>query len=996
MQEIQIFMFYKLKLGGLMMQNIKHIVFSLAIILLITSTLYGQSGRKRPDQPSLPAQPSTTNPTKPAEPRKNDSTSSPSNITTNPTKPTTNNTPGKVLVPSGAAITAQEIAGITSRFVFKNGVTVIVREDHSVPLVAATVMVKSGTSYESEDELGVSRVVERVLTESATSEDDPLRQLRRLGGILTSKTDFESSNYSLLAQSSGFAKLLEMHFRNLQRPSFTGEDVTRAAKYVLQANRYKLDDPFSYSQQRILQAAFDHNPSSSILDDAKLITKEQAQAFYDRYYRGGNVIVVVVGDVNSDAVRLIAQQFLGAIKPSENHSKPISKPAEGTPIRYLAERADINQTVVSVGYRVPGIKDAAVFEVLSAILTQGRGASLPQALIEPSFASKVAAQYVASNKGSLFSFQMQVVPERLVKAEDALFEQIEALRRVILSPGDLQRAKSLLEKDYYDGTLNLTRLSEQLASWESRGSYKNFDNYVKRLKTVTAEQVQQLASQYFSFSAAIVHEYEPRNAPARTAGSDPIYTPDRFDSYIKVLVPSVNKETISKDDIIYAPEKALVKQGKDRFEQTTEGGFLLDLQPQPVKDFSTLRGPRAFVREDPSRPLLAIGFYFQGGRILEKETNEGITELMLRSILRGTQRQTGAELALTLEQLGAELKIVNEPDFFGYNLEVLSRNAEPAMKLVIATIENALFDKDEFLREKASLLAAIQAKRDDGLSSAVDLTNKVLYSGHPYATAQLGLENSVAQFSEADIVDWYQKTVKRQLPLVVIVGDTEGSALVGRLIADGFIRQDQQLDKAIAIPVVTPRNTAGEKVETRERRQTAQVINFSGPEGKSADCYVLPIIRQLVDGTAGRILTSLQQQQLSFEFSTETKPRQQRSSFLIYLNSLPEQEQKARAVVEDEFRKLISNPITDIEVIAARSCATAERVQHLRDHNNRTLAYAQYAFWGLPFTEVDNVAEKILAISKDDVKRVLQTYFAPEKRALGVIRSNHTPAQPAK
>lgn len=570
------------------MQSVKNIAFSLVLLLLITSSLYGQSGRKRPDQTTLPPQPSnnstnnsnnSNNSTAKPPDKKNETTTSPSGITTNPTKPTTTNTtPTKVLVPKGAAITAQEIVGVTSRFVFKNGITVIVREDHSIPLVASTIMVKAGTSYESEDQLGVSRVIEKLLVESASpSEEDPLRQIRKFGGILTSNTDFETTNYSLLGQSTNFNKLLEMQFRNLQRQPFSAEDVTRTAKYVIQSNRYKLDDPFSYGQQRVLQAAFDNNPNASILDESKLVTKEQAQSFYDRYYCGGSIIVVVVGDVNSDTVRLIAQQFLGAIKESVSANKPTNKASEGVPIRYLAERADINQTVVSVGYRVANIKDAAVFEVLSAILTQGRGALLPQALIEPSFASKVATQYIATSKGALFSFQMQVVPERLVKAEDALFEQIEALRRVILSPGDLQRAKSLLEKDYYDGTLNLTKLSLQLASWELRGSYKNFDTYVKRIKAVTAEQVQQLASQYFNFTAALVHEYEPRNAPARTPGSDPIYTADRFDSYIKVLVPNVNKETITKEDIIYAPEKFVVKQGKDRFEQVTEGGFILEI-----------------------------------------------------------------------------------------------------------------------------------------------------------------------------------------------------------------------------------------------------------------------------------------------------------------------------------------------------------------------------------------------------------------------------------
>lgn len=947
--------------------------------------IQAQSGRNRPE-PNPPSNPpSNPNPPKNTEPKK-DNSIQPSNPTSN-TKPT-NVPPGKVLVPSGAAIASQEHTGVTSRYVFKNGVTVIVREDHSIPLAASTVMVKAGASYEGEDQVGVSRVVERLLAESSNNEQDPLRQLRLLGGVLRTKTDFESTSYSLLGQSANFTKLLEMQFRSLQRQSFTTEDVNRAAKFVLQTNRYKLDDPLSYSQQRILQAAFDNNPNQNVLDETKLVTKEQAQAFYDKYYRGGNIIVVIVGDITADAARLAAQQFLGALKPSEPVSKQSSKPTEGSPIRYLAERADINQTVVSVGYRVNDIKDSAVFEVLGAILTKGRGALLPQALIEPSFASKIGAGYVATNKGALFSFQMQVVPERLVKAENALFDQIEALRRIVLSPADLQRAKSLLEKDYYTSTLDLTKLSSQIAFWELRGGYKNFDSYVKRIKAVTAEQVQELAAQYFNFSTSIVHEYEPRNAPARLAGSDATYTPDRFDSYIKVLVPDTHKETISKDEISYASEKPLAKQGKEKVEQTTESGFILELQPQPVREFNTLHGPRAIVREDQARPLISVGFFFQGGRILEKDASNGITELMLRSILRGTQRQTGSELASFLEQLGAEVKIVNEPDFFGFTIEMLSRNAEVVMKQVITTMENPLFDKDDVARERGSLLAAIQASKDNGATSALEITNSLLYGDHPYGFALLGSEKAVSKFTETDVSDWYQKTIKHQIPLVVIVGDTEGSSLVGRLIADGFSRLEQQLDKSISVPIVNVHSPAGEKTEVRERRQTSQVLQFSVPEGKNKDKYAIDVIRQLIDGPGGRILTSIQQQQFSFDFSTEIKTNQQRSSFLIYLNSASDQEQKARTVVEDEFRRLINSPANEQEIAAARSCAAAEQTQLLRDHTNRVIAYAKYTFLTIPFADVDEVAEKILAIGKDDVKRVLQSYFSPEKRALGVIRGS--------
>src|SRR5207249_3680085 len=127
-------------------------------------------------------------------------------------------------------------------------------------------------------------------------------------------------------------------------------------------------------------------------------------------------------------------------------------------------------------------------------------------------------------RGGLFLFQIQIAPEKIAKAEETLFEQIENMRRVIISPGELQRAKSLLEKQYFDRTLNVSDLAGQIAFWEARGGYKNFDNYVQRIKTVTGEQIQQLAAQYFGFSTAVVHEYEPRNAPPRIAGSDPNYS----------------------------------------------------------------------------------------------------------------------------------------------------------------------------------------------------------------------------------------------------------------------------------------------------------------------------------------------------------------------------------------------------------------------------------------------------------------------------------------
>lgn len=960
----------------------------LLLCLSYNSDIMAQSGRKRPTDGPPKTQPSTQ-PEQPTQSRPNNKGSEPNN---GPKKSEVAQpkTSGQIMIPKGGVLTSQEVSGVTSRYVFKNGLILLVRENHSIPIAASTIYVKAGTANDPEDQTGVTRVIEQLLSEPrvAGGSNDPLRIARQQGAVITSEVTFDATRFSVLGAATNFNKILECQFKSIQPGHFSAEETAKASKIVTQDSRLKLDNPVTYGQQRILQAAFE-SASLANAPDLKPLTKEQVQASYDKFYRGGNIIVVVTGDVISDQVRVIAQQFLGALEPGGkvvNNQAGADTKTEPLPVRYLAERGDINQTIVSVGYRVPGLKDkdAAIFEVLSALLTRGRSAILPQALIEPSYASNVSAQYIASNKGGLFSFQMQVVPERFVKAEGALFEQIEALRRTILSPGDLLRAKSLLEKAYYDDTMQVTVLSERLAFWEARGGYKNFDSYVQRIKAVTGDQIQEMASQYFNFKDAVVHEFEPKNAPARIAGTDATYTPDRFEAFINVLVPRTHKETVSKDEIIVAPEVAMVKQGRERNQENTNSGFIMELQPQPVKDFSTLRGPRAYVREDQSRPLIAIGFYFQGGRILEKESNSGITELMLRTILRGTAKLNGADIALTLEQLGADLKIINEPDYFGFTLEVLSRNTEAATRLIIDMLENAAFDKAEFAREKASLLAAVRAQRDDGVERPAQLYHSALYGTHPYGLPQLGLDSAVEQMTEDDVSKWYQQSIKHQYPLVVIVGDTDGSSLVGRFLADGFGRRD--VEKALSVPAVATR-AVPERIESRERRQTGQDFGFFGPEGKNTDNYIMEVVKQIIGGPGGRFQANLQQEEQAFEIDVENQWRQLRGNLSVHINSAPEQEQRARTLVAEEFRKLLVTLPDDVEVEAGRNCAIAYLLANLRSHGARAEAYARNAFFGLPVADIDNINDKLRAIKKEDVQRVVKTFFVENKSSVGILRA---------
>lgn len=863
--------------------------------------------------------------------------------------------PSRVLVPGGAAIVKQEIVGTTSRYVFKNGLTLIVREDHSAPLAAVAVNVRTGIL----EEPVVARTVAYLLSSSPVALH---AEIRKSGGILQVQTGYNHTTYSLIAPSSNIQKVLELQMKALVNRSFTAEEVSSAAQRVLQEEQARLDDPLEYGRLRALQEAFALKPTSSLT----VPTREQVQNFYENSYTGGQMVLAVTGDVSPERVRLITQQFFGALRAGQQLTH--TTPQATTEFRYVDERADLAQPTVTVAYHL-SLRDAAIVDMLVTLAGKGRGSVLGQALAP--LVSHLSVDYVSTTRGGLLIVQMQTSADKLARAEGELFDQIENLRRLVFTPGDVQRARSLLELDHRRKTADIQTLAFELASWESKGGYRSFDDYPKQLRTITGEQLQQTAARYLAFQGAIVHELQAVDAPARLKGADPIYTPERFQALIAVLAARTTRATVEQDEIVAGPDSILVKQGAERNEQATEGGFILSLLPQPVRDFSTLNGPRVYVREDQSKPILSVGIYFAGGRLQETLANSGITEAMLRTVLRGTQRVSSTEAASRLEQLGAEVNIVNDPDFCGFTMTVLSRNAEEAIRTLIDLLENAAFAEEEFESVKASLMIDALARQDNPRVYSSALSDRALYAGHPYGLA--ATPESISRLTRKDVADWYRLVTRRQFPLVVLVGDTDGSSLVGRVIARGFQRREGQSSLKLPPP---PAIAFRENAEERSLRQSVVTLSFAGPEGRSPEVSALEAVAQLLHF---RLAAEL-------GVSCSVTKRMQQSSLKITAYTAAGKEQETFKKLLDEAVRAASS-LTEDEAEAARTMVATFTLHTSTNHTERALLYARTILYGLQASDVDTLAEKYKAISREELRKILLNYINRERASIGVVKA---------
>ncbi len=964
-----------------------------------------------------------------------------------PPKPTPKpNTPVVTVlgIPENGKLVRQDVDNVTGRYFLKNGLSVVIRERHSSPLVSIHVAVKAGAIHDADDSIGMSRLVRRMILKGSPARAGAAidREVARLGGVLTSDTSFDYTAFNIIIPSESYQAAVELLAEMLLKPAFNADDLKKAAGEALLESRRAQDRAAESAIEKLYAAAFTANPlkRGSAASEAMLasVTREKVLACYQSFYQPQNMVVAVVGDIFSlQALGQIQLQFGNLAKPAapaaamaqtptttppsktvapattagapqpkpseqsavRNPQSAIEEPAQDK-LRYTNARADIGQSFVTIGYRTPafktdkeGLKEWATLQMLAAILGEGKGSRLLQGLREgqasrdkTSVAFDASAEFLALPGSGMLIAQMRVDPGRIDRAEAEFVREIERFRREIVSEGELQRARAFFEKRYYDTVSRFEKESGLIARYQLQfGDCRLFDSNLARIRAVTAQEIQQAAAKYLQLSNATVQELEPVKAQART------FTPEKF-AELLLTFEARAAQPIRPDEVKPATPLKSFAQGAERVQGTEGQNITIAAIPLPIKDFSILRGPRAYVREDKSQPLISIGVYFQGGRLIEDQTTSGTTELMLRSMLKSTTTRKGELIAQEIESYGGEIRIVNEPDFYGFTLDVLSRNAENAVKLLLEVVESPFFDKTEIARERDALLADQLSSRDNAQSRAVELMWNSIYTSptagpsHPYGMPRYGLAEVVKALTDEKLEAWHGKTVKRQLPVVILVGDTDGSALVSRIFSEGLKRGD--LDKTLKANLPVSYNSPEDRVEQRARGAAAQAIGFRTaalPPERQGDYLALGMIASLA--STGKLPEELRDKQGLTDGAVVTfEERLASGAFFAQVTTLPENEGRTRDALLTALQAMAASQTSDDEFEQGRNATIGRYSIALQDHPSRTAEYARAILFGRKPSDVEAQPDLIRAVKKTDIKRVAESLFKSGQPGRGVVR----------
>ncbi len=409
-----------------------------------------------------------------------------------------------LILSSGSGVAA-EIA--PTKIVTSNGMTVLVLEQHFLPIVEIHSLIKAGSAQDPPDKAGLANLVASLLDEGTTTRTSKqlAEQIDFVGGTLEAKAseDFTTASARVLKKDIdlGFTLLADM----LQHPAFHKQEFERIRTQILGEMASDNDDPGHIAMKAFNQLVFHGHPYrwpvNGTEETLNKITLADVQAFYGREYSPSQVILTIVGDVTIEQATALVQTHFGAWKKGTTTARNTKKPSpiERRTVQLIEK--DLTQSTIVLGHGgLPRAHpDFYAVTVMNYILGAGGFSSRLMDSIrdKQGLAYGIMSHFDGRLMPGSFWINLQTKAETTNQAINGVLSEIKSIRDAPVSDQELAEAKSFLIGSFplrFDTT---AKLAQVLAQVEFYGlGFEYFSQYSKWIDRVTKEDVQRVAKQY--------------------------------------------------------------------------------------------------------------------------------------------------------------------------------------------------------------------------------------------------------------------------------------------------------------------------------------------------------------------------------------------------------------------------------------------------------------------------------------------------------------------
>ncbi len=689
------------------------------------------------------------------------------------------------------------------KYILPNGLTVIVHEDHSDPIVHVDVTYHVGSAREEIGKSGFAHFFEHMMFQGSDNVGDEqhFKIVTESGGTLNGTTNRDRTNYFETVPSNQLEKMLWLE---ADRMGFLLDAVTQK-KFEIQRATVKNERgqnydnrPYGLMGETIAKNLYPYGHPYSWLtigyiEDLNRVSVDDLKNFFLRWYGPNNATVTVGGDVKAADVVKLAQKYFGSIPKGpdvQNMKLPAPVVTSDRYVTLVDNYARLPQLVITYPTVPSYHPDEPALDCMVEILGQGKNSILYQQIVKDQKALNAGAFNSTTELAGECRLSLTPSPGvSLAESKKLLENAIKTFETRGVTDEDIAKFKGSVQAQLIYSLQSVSGKVSQLAAYQTfTGSPNRIGKELDAYNKVTKEDVIRVYNTYIKGKAAVILSVVTKGNESNIAA------PDNY---------TVNTSNYKAPDYGYSGLK--YTKPSDAFDRTKLPGNganpVVKIPGFWRKDIDKIR---VIGTESKELPIVTLSVTIPGGHLLmANDTSKiGLPRIFASMMNEDTQKYTAEQLQAELQKLGSSISVASGLDGITVNVQSLTKNLDKTLALLEERILRPEFTPEAFARIQKQTVEGFKQRKSQPAIIASDVYTRLNYSSNNIlGLSDIGTEYSVKNLTLKDVENYYTNYFTSTGVDVVIVGDVTQSAILGKL---DFLKKLPAKDAKPAIPSKAP------------------------------------------------------------------------------------------------------------------------------------------------------------------------------------------------
>lgn len=692
-------------------------------------------------------------------------------------------------LPSGVTFVEQVKAGASSdtpvipysKYQLANGLTVVLHEDTSDPLVHVDMTYHVGSAREELGKSGFAHFFEHMMFQGSehVGDQEHFKLITEAGGTLNGTTNRDRTNYFQTIPANQLEKILWLEADRmgflLGAVSQRKFEIQRSTVKNERAQRYE-NRPYGLVYERMGEALFPRTHPYSwqtigYIEDLDRVDVNDLKAFFLRWYGPNNATLTIGGDIDIEQTLEWVNKYYGSIPRGPEVEKPAKQPVTLENDLYLTLEDKIQQPMLLMAWPTSynGADDEASLDMLARVIGGGKNSLMYQNLVKTGKVVDAGAFHDCAELACtmyVYAIGQSGKAGDLKKLRAEVTAILDGLEERGVSTKELEELKGMVEANAIFGLQSVSGKVSQLAAYETF-----FDNpgYLKtelgNLRTVTTASMEQAYMRYLNGHPNVTLSVVPRGRTSIEAAKPNFTPPPRIiPEYTKVSEQKLQQQMrVPVDDF----DRSVMPQPSSPVEA---------VMPE-LYQFQLANGIKVLGTEYRETPTVELQMVVPAGRRFEPEGKAGLAKLTASMMAEASQKSTVEELSSRLDRLGSTVSFSAGKYGTVVSVTSLTKYLPETLDIMQERLFQPAFDSADFDRVKQQALEGIIYEHQRPAWLAGQATREVLFGGTSFSLPPEGTKASLESLTLEDVKAFYRRYYTPNGADIVVVGDIDKALL---------------------------------------------------------------------------------------------------------------------------------------------------------------------------------------------------------------------------